>query len=58
MPKQEIDAVELFDLALSIVGLVLTEGDQKVSELASRFDVSEKVVLKAVRAITDSEDLT
>jgi proteasome accessory factor C len=58
MPKQEIDAAELFDLALSIVGLVLSEGDQKVSELASRFDVSEKVVLKAVRAITDSEDLT
>ena len=49
MPKQEIDAAELFDLALSIVGLVLSEGDQKVSELASRFDVSEKVVLKAVR---------
>lgn len=58
MPKQEIDAAELFDLALSIVGLVLSDGDQKVSELASRFDVSEKVILKAVRAITDSEDLT
>lgn len=58
MPKQEIDAAELFDLALSIVGLVLAEGDQRVSELAERFEVSEKVVLKAVRAITDSEDLT
>jgi proteasome accessory factor C len=58
MPKQEIDATELYDLALSIVGLVLSEGDQKVEELASRFSVSEKVVLKAVRAITDSEDLT
>lgn len=58
MPKQEIDAAELFDLALSIVGLVLADGDQKVSDLASRFDVSEKVILKAVRAITDSEDLT
>ncbi len=58
MPKQEIDASELFDLALSIVGLVLTDGDQKVADLASRFDVSEKVVLKAVHAITDSEDLT
>lgn len=58
MPKQEIDAAELFDLALSIVGLVLAEGDQRVSDLAARFDVSEKVIMKAVRAITDSEDLT
>lgn len=58
MPKQEIDAAELFDLSLSIVGLVLADGDQKVSDLALRFDVSEKVILKAVRAITDSEDLT
>jgi len=58
MPKQEIDAAELFDLSLSIVGLVMADGDQKVSDLALRFDVSEKVILKAVRAITDSEDLT
>lgn len=58
MPKQEIDAAELFDLSLSIVGLVLADGDQEVSVLAERFNVSEKVVLKAVRAITDSEDLT
>ncbi len=58
MPKQEIDAAELFDLSLSIVGLVLADGDQKVSDLANRFDVSEKAILKAVRAITDSEDLT
>ena len=58
MPKQEIDAAELFDRSLSIVGLVLADGDQKVSDLALRFDVSEKVILKAVRAITDSEDLT
>ncbi|CAB4538116.1 MAG: WYL domain-containing protein [Actinobacteria bacterium] len=58
MPKQEIDASELYDLSLSIVGLVLSEGDQRVEELAQRFSVSEKVILKAVRAITDSEDLT
>lgn len=58
MPKQEIDAAELFDLSLSIVGLVLADGDQEISALAERFNVSEKVVLKAVRAITDSEDLT
>jgi proteasome accessory factor C len=58
MPKQEIDAAELYDLSLSIVGLVLSDGDQKMEDLANRFSVSEKVILKAVRAITDSEDLT
>lgn len=57
MPRQEIDAAELFDLALSIVGVILNEGDQSVGELADRFDVSEKVIRKAVDAITDSEDV-
>ncbi len=58
MPKQEIDGLELFDLALSIVGVILNEGDQQIGELADRFDVSEKVIRKAVHAITDSEDLS
>ena len=57
MPKQEIDGIELFDLALAVVGEILNEGEQKVSDLAERFEVSEKVILKAVHTITDSEDL-
>ena len=57
MPKQEIDGSELFDISLSIVGVILNEGDQTLKELADRFDVSEKVIKKAVHAITDSEDL-
>lgn len=57
MPKQEIDGSELFDISLSIVGVILNEGDQTLKELAERFDVSEKVIKKAVHAITDSEDL-
>ena len=57
MPRQEIDGSELFDISLSIVGVILNEGDQTLKELAERFDVSEKVIKKAVHAITDSEDL-
>ena len=47
MPKQEIDGSELFDISLSIVGVILNEGDQTLKELAERFDVSEKVIKKA-----------
>jgi proteasome accessory factor C len=57
MPKQEIDAAELFDISLSIVGVVLNEGDQTLKELSARFDVNETVIKKAVHIITDSEDL-
>ncbi len=58
MPKQEIDGDGLFNLALAIVGLVLKSGGIKTSELAEHFHVSEKVIQKAVFAITNSEDLT
>lgn len=58
MPKQEIDGDGLFNLALSMVGLVLEEGGIEVAELAKHFGVSEKVIHKAAHAITNSEDLT
>lgn len=57
MPKQELDGEELYQLALAIVGLVLKTSDLTVSDLADHFLVSEKVVVKAVRAIANSEDL-
>lgn len=58
MPKQELDGQALFDLALSIVGLVLGDGDKEVKELSEIFEVSERAILRAVKAISDSEDLT
>lgn len=58
MPKQEIDGDGLFNLALAMVGLVLDEGGIEISRLAEHFGVSEKVILKAANAITNSEDLT
>lgn len=57
MPKQELDGVELFNLSLSIVGTVLRDGDQSVSELAELFEVSEAALKKAVLAIANSEDV-
>lgn len=57
MPKQELDGVELFNLSLSIVGAVLRDGDQKVSDLAELFEVSEAAIKKAVLAIANSEDV-
>jgi proteasome accessory factor C len=57
MPKQEIDADALYNLALSIVGLVLGSSGVSVAQLADHFDVSEKVIVKAVKTIANSEDL-
>jgi proteasome accessory factor C len=56
MPKQELDADQLYNLALSIVGLVLKAGPSTLEDLSNHFDVSEKAVVKAIRAIANSED--
>lgn len=57
MPKVELDGEEVFNLTLSVVGLVLKEGVMSVEELSQHFDVSAASILKAVKAITNSEDL-
>lgn len=57
MPKQELDAEEQFNLALSIVGLVLRDGPHSVSELAEHFGFSEKSINRAVLTIGNSEDV-
>jgi proteasome accessory factor C len=57
MPKQELDGEELFNLALSIVGLVLKDGPHLVSDLAEHFGYSEKTIKRAVGTIGNSEDV-
>lgn len=57
MPKQELDGEELFNLALSIVGLVLRDGPHFTAELAEHFGFSEKTIKKAVLTIANSEDV-
>lgn len=57
MPKQELDGEELFNLALSIVGLVLRDGPHFTAELAEHFGYSEKTIKKAVLTIANSEDV-
>ena len=57
MPKQELDGEELFNLALSIVGLVLRYGPHNTTELSEHFGFSEKTIKKAVLTIANSEDV-
>ena len=57
MPKQELDAEEQFNLALSIVGLVLKDGPISVSDLSEHFGYSEKSIIRAVKTIANSEDI-
>lgn len=56
MPKVEANGEELFNLAISIVGLVMREAVVSKADLAAHFGVSEKTVEKAVRAISLAED--
>ena len=58
MPKQEIDANELFNLALSIVGLIVRDGSMAVADLAEHFGVSKNAITKAVQVIVNSEDIS
>lgn len=58
MPKQEIDGEELFNLALSIVGLILRDGPHTVSELVEHFGYSDKTIKKAVITIGNTENLS
>lgn len=57
MPKQELDGEELFNLALSIVGLILKNGSYRVEELAEHFGFTEKTIRRAVSTIGNSEDV-
>jgi proteasome accessory factor C len=57
MPKQEIDAEDLFNLSLSIVGLVLKDGPMLSKDLAEHFGFSEKTIVRAVKTIANSEDI-
>jgi proteasome accessory factor C len=57
MPKQEIDGEELFNLALSIVGLVLRQGPYDLAELSEHFGFSQQTIKKAVLTIANSEDV-
>lgn len=57
MPKQELDAEEQFNLALSIVGLVLKDGPMTVRELSDHFGYSERSIIRAVKTIANSEDI-
>jgi proteasome accessory factor C len=56
MPKVEANGEELFNLAISIVGLVLREAVVSKAELARHFGVSERSIERAVMAISLAED--
>lgn len=57
MPKVELDGEEVFNLTLSVVGLILKEGVLTIDELSQHFNVSPAAIQKSLRAITNSEDL-
>jgi proteasome accessory factor C len=56
MPKVDANGEELFNLAISIVGLVMREAVVSKRDLANHFGVSERSIEKAVSAISLAED--
>lgn len=56
MPRVENSGEELFNLAISIVGLVMREAVVSKAQLAQHFGVSERSIERAVRAISLAED--
>jgi proteasome accessory factor C len=56
MPKVEANGEELFNLAISIIGLVMREAVVSKTELARHFGVSERSIERAVMAISLAED--
>lgn len=57
MPKVEFDSDDIFNLALSLVGLVLKDGPMTLEELETYFKMPRKTLIRAARAIGNSEDL-
>ncbi|MFM1778929.1 MAG: hypothetical protein RIS51_74 [Actinomycetota bacterium] len=57
MPKVEFDSEDIFNLSLSLVGLVLSDGPMTLSELEQYFRMPKKTLIRAAKAIGNSEDL-
>jgi proteasome accessory factor C len=57
MPKVEFDSDDIFNLALSLVGLVLKDGPMTLEELETYFKMPRKTLIRAAKAIGNSEDL-
>lgn len=57
MPKVEFDSEDIFNLALSLVGLILSDGPMTLDELENYFHMPKKTLIRAARAIGNSEDL-
>lgn len=57
MPKVEYDSEDIFNLSLALVGLILESGPMTLDELESYFQMPKKTILRAAKAIANSEDL-
>lgn len=57
MPKVEFDSEDVFNLSLSLVGLILKSGPMQISELEDYFKMPKKTIIRAARAAGNSEDL-
>lgn len=58
MPKKEVNSEERLNLAISLINLLLAEGEVGFAEAARHFDVSEKTLRDLIRTMNEAEDLS
>lgn len=58
MPKKDVTSEERLNLAISLVSLLLAEGEVGFSDAANHFDVSEKTLRDLIRTMNEAEDLS
>ena len=56
MPKKDVTSEERLNLAISLITLLLSEGEIGFAEACTHFDVSEKTLRDLVRTLNEAED--
>ena len=58
MPKKEITSEDRLNIAISLINLLLAEGEVHFSKAAAHFEISEKALRDLVRLMNEAEDLS
>lgn len=58
MPRKEVNSEERLNLAISLVNLLLAEGEVGFADAAQHFEVSEKTLRDLIRTMNEAEDLS
>lgn len=58
MPKKDVTAEDRLNISISLVSLLLSEGEVPLPEAALHFGISEKLMREIVRTMNEAEDIS